>query len=566
MPEGFERFDRVVVDEVQDLTLLETAVVVELCRAIARARGRAPWLLMAGDSGQTVRPTGFEWGPLNDLLVRRVRRPEEFHLEDHLRCPSRIAEVIERASQRYTAVEKEVRPTRQRRQRGGQHVDAQLVHVHLSERSEAVRLLERLDEADDVVVVSPRKRPSRLGAGGVAGHGAQPGGRQGAGVPVGLRARSGPSTLHLGAGEHAVRDRRGPRAAGAPDVDRPPAGDAESGDGDAGVRGRRGRRRRPEREPGVARGCLRRTARTICSTIWLIPMRPAEERVLARTNDARELIDSAPRRAWQRACQAVRLLGDPDLPNGVGGPDIHTAPYPVLAKHESRALQALEVWSSNRTTRPFALLEAARRLVALPGGGGDWLRAALPSATQALRDGLNAGAVDPESAVVFAGADVEGWLRLTGYAGDASGGARVLRGKAFDALLKGGGAEESRPERRERLAKAESVLESIAPDLVRLGRLREAQQRADDAVDAYERAGKRKDVLRVLRNSGAWERAVGLARWRDPGRPGLVAQAEGPRRTTTAATEPAFAQRRAQPPREAARRDPEAAAAEGRRE
>ena len=83
------------------------------------ARGRAPWLLMAGDSGQTVRPTGFEWGPLNDLLVRRVRRPEEFHLEDHLRCPSRIAEVIEPASQRYTAVEKEVRPTRQRRQRGG---------------------------------------------------------------------------------------------------------------------------------------------------------------------------------------------------------------------------------------------------------------------------------------------------------------------------------------------------------------------------------------------------------------------------------------------------------------
>ncbi len=255
VPEGFERFDRVVVDEVQDLTLLETAVVVELCRAIARARGRAPWLLMAGDSGQTVRPTGFEWGPLNDLLVRRVRRPEEFHLEDHLRCPSRIAEVIERASQRYTAVEKEVRPTRQRRQRGGtacRRAARPRASLRTLRGGPAARAPRRGGRRGRRFTA---ERPSRLGAGGVAGHGAQPGGRQGAGVPVGLRARSGPSTLHLGAGEHAVRDRRGPRAAGAPDVDRPPAGDAESGDGDAGVRGRRGRRRRPEREPGVARGC-----------------------------------------------------------------------------------------------------------------------------------------------------------------------------------------------------------------------------------------------------------------------------------------------------------------------
>ena len=62
LPEGFAEFDRVVVDEVQDLTLLETAVVVELCLAIARRRGHAPWLLAAGDDGQTVRPSGFDWG------------------------------------------------------------------------------------------------------------------------------------------------------------------------------------------------------------------------------------------------------------------------------------------------------------------------------------------------------------------------------------------------------------------------------------------------------------------------------------------------------------------------
>ena len=97
LPEGFDDFDRIVVDEVQDLTLLESAVVVELCRAVGRRHGRAPLLLMAGDAGQTVRPTAFDWGPLSDLLARRVGVPARFHLEEHLRCPSRIAEVVERS-------------------------------------------------------------------------------------------------------------------------------------------------------------------------------------------------------------------------------------------------------------------------------------------------------------------------------------------------------------------------------------------------------------------------------------------------------------------------------------
>ena len=55
LPEGIDKIDRIVVDEVQDLTVLETAVVVKLCLAIGRRRRHAPWLLAAGDDGQTVR-------------------------------------------------------------------------------------------------------------------------------------------------------------------------------------------------------------------------------------------------------------------------------------------------------------------------------------------------------------------------------------------------------------------------------------------------------------------------------------------------------------------------------
>ncbi len=577
VPEGFEGFNRIVVDEVQDLTLLETAVVVEFCRALARARGHAPWLLMAGDAGQTVRPTGFEWGPLNDLLARRVRRPEEFHLEEHLRCPSRIAEVVDRASRRYTAIEKEARPTRQRRQRGGQHVDAQLVHVQLSERSEAVRLLERLDETDDVVVVSPRNDPPDWVPAELRGVVLTPAETKGLeyqsvcvldpgrllssltpeNMPYGLDAELDEPARRTTIDHLRVTLSRATETLVFVDV--------EAGDGDL----HESRELLGDAAPYSAEDLLDHLAHSDAS---------AEERVSARTNDARALIDAAPRRAWQRACQAVRLLGEPDLPNGVsdpvvrgdarstllataarllvegvpegvdrrdvvrmavtlartqeapedvaaergeedaggggateGGPVREREPPPVLAAYEAVAFRELDFWSRDRQAPPFGLLEAARQLGALSGGAGGWLRGALLSAAQALRDGLSASAADPASAVAFADADVEEWLRLTGYAGDPAARTHALRGKAFDALLKDRGVDESRSERRTRLIQAESVLERIAPDAVRLGRLREAQGRPEDAVGAYERAGRHKDALRVLRNFGRWESAVELA-------------------------------------------------------
>ena len=120
------------------------------------------------------------------------------------------------------------------------------------------------------------------------------------------------------------------------------------------------------------------------------------------------------------------------------------------------------------------------------------------------------GRPTPESAAWFANTEVEAWLRLTGYTGDASARARALRSKAFDTLLKAAPSEK-RSARRKRLERAEALLETIAPDLLRLGRLREAQERPEDAAAAYEGAGAHQDVLRVWRSAGAWERAVGLA-------------------------------------------------------
>ena len=68
-------------------------MLVELCRATARRRGHAPWFMLAGDEGQTVRPSGFEWARLNDLLAARLTQPQEFGLVLQSRLRSRCLKV-----------------------------------------------------------------------------------------------------------------------------------------------------------------------------------------------------------------------------------------------------------------------------------------------------------------------------------------------------------------------------------------------------------------------------------------------------------------------------------------
>ena len=530
LPEGFAEFDRIVVDEVQDLTVLETAVVVELCLAIARRRGHAPWLLVAGDDGQTVRPSGFDWGPLNDLLAARLDAPRRFHLEDNLRCPSRIAAVIERASEWYVHLEKGRRPTKQRHQRGGQHVDAHLFHVVVPDAAGAVALLERLDDVDGVVVVAlgeevPDWVPDRLrdmvltpsDAKGLEYQSVcvlEPGA-----LLARLHAATGPtaSRTSLALREHEHRTAidqlrvalsRATETLAFVDV----AGDDEALDLSAELL--------EDSAPYDADDLIEHFADDA------LP----EERVLARTNDARALVDTAPRRAWQRACQALRLLGDPHLPNGVADETVRADARTTLLATAARllvdglpagvrrddvhmmadeaivvlrspapyeqAFQELAAWSVERDAAPFALLDAAIAM----GREGSWLRQALPPVAQGLRDAIERLAGEPAEAAAFAG-DVEGWLDLTGYPGDAAARARALRCRAADTSIDAG----------EALAAERILLAVKPPDLVRTGRLREAQGRLEDAAEIFETADMPAEALRNWRNAGKWEQAVRLA-------------------------------------------------------
>ncbi len=194
-----------------------------------------------------------------------------------------------------------------------------------------------------------------------------------------------------------------------------------------------------------------------------------EERAIAVMNEARNLIDNAPGRSWQRAVQSIQLLGDADLPNGISDPGTRREVGLTLLATAARlmidglprslsrdeivsmaeeaadslesveyaeAFQHLNDWALDRESPPFSLLDAATAL----GEEGAWLFEALPPVFQELGQSLNRFASSPDHAGYFVG-DVEGWLRTISYTSDVVEGARELRCTAAETLVRNGAAD-----------------------------------------------------------------------------------------------------------------------------
>ena len=93
-------FDWVLVDEVQDLTLAEQWLLIDVVARSGKARGVMPGMVVAGDEAQTVRPTAFQFGPLSNMIEKRLgaRSEKSCHeLAQNLRSPQAVAEVVDRA-------------------------------------------------------------------------------------------------------------------------------------------------------------------------------------------------------------------------------------------------------------------------------------------------------------------------------------------------------------------------------------------------------------------------------------------------------------------------------------
>lgn len=535
IPRGFDDFDRVVVDEAQDLTLVEIAVLAELCRIIAVRRGSAPWLLLAGDEGQTVRPSGFEWSLLSSLLADTLAAPQSFTLDTTLRSPERIAEVIQRASRLYrnSGLERRLRPADQRHEPGGDPTDARIFYVDVPGVGEAIGLLDRLNDLPDIAVVTAGNDPPGWLPDRLMDMVLTPA------VVKGLEYQS-VCVLEPGAALRRLSDEINPHSQ-APELEAHARRTAID-------RLRVAVSRATENLAFIEVSPDDATRTSSMSLLGDAPTYSPDDLVdyLTSTdnlpeiivpelmNRVGELIDTAPARAWQLAGQAVHLLGTPDSPGAVSDPAtrrealtalLSTAARmlvdglparvtrgQVVAQSEESAAQLddqryveafrrLDEWTHNREGPVLGLLNATIAL----GGSGDWLRDALPPVLQTVRESVERIAGEVGEAEYFEG-DVEGWLDLSGHRDDIPARARELRTRAATTLLNAG-----------RIEQAERVVGTVQPEDMHLNALYlEKSGRSQEAITLYERAGSSADASRVRTDIvrarfGSFQRRGGIA-------------------------------------------------------
>ena len=159
-PPGFDSFDGIFVDEVQDLTLTELALIFNVGARISLASGRMPHIVVAGDESQTVRPTDFSWSALNGLAgeffpgVKLDDRP----LASNLRSPERIAKVVEASGRQYDLFERGDRPRGQVQTAIDQDLPGQVTYCQIPSETDLKTLMNLVERSPRVRLVYPGSR------------------------------------------------------------------------------------------------------------------------------------------------------------------------------------------------------------------------------------------------------------------------------------------------------------------------------------------------------------------------------------------------------------------------
>lgn len=146
--------DAIIVDEVQDLTLLQIALIGEMAAARRARHPDRPFVLtIAGDESQIVQPTGFQWGVTKNLLGERLGvHPQRVGFQSQRRSPMAIAQLMDRSWDLYSGLPRELRPSAQKSvtalEEGGEEETAGVVaFVRLPAEAETNGDWQRLLEA-----------------------------------------------------------------------------------------------------------------------------------------------------------------------------------------------------------------------------------------------------------------------------------------------------------------------------------------------------------------------------------------------------------------------------------
>lgn len=112
-PPWLAHTDAFIIDEVQDFTLLQIALVAEMAAVRRKSHPDRPLsLTIAGDESQIVQPTGFKWGVTKDLITERLDvHPRDYHFDIQRRSPPLLARLTQRSWELYGRLPKDLRPS-----------------------------------------------------------------------------------------------------------------------------------------------------------------------------------------------------------------------------------------------------------------------------------------------------------------------------------------------------------------------------------------------------------------------------------------------------------------------
>ena len=555
-PTWIRNVDRIVVDEAQDLTLTETAVITELCRRIGEPSGLQPKLLMAGDEGQTVRPTAFNWRRTRELLHRRVGKPKTYVLDGQVRCPERIAEAAAITNRYYRELEKNNRP-------GGQHdmgpapTDGGRVLQVTGTGSELENLVRKLTEEAQISVISatalvPDWVPDEL-----RDHILTPAEAKGLEYQTVciinlFQGCCTAVTTTLGSKDSTLSQELRRTA-----IDQVRVAMTRSTDTLVIL----------ERQDQYHIAELSKVA-TRCATQDLVADvtddSPPLERALALSEECRQLRDENVGRALLRGRQALRLLleekgfggeADEGLQNNMANAVLGTVAAHLLlngtveseqdaatqtgltaleVKHsaerdegaaveaergteiEEELLTGIANWQKGSLEGAitagdrFMLLQERERTYAQSETTyGGWADATIRMVRERLAQDIEKGAATRAGWECLQ-PNVVAWFEALGVEEPEKRATRTAEA-AFDALLAAGAARNKDSEAATLLNRAEAILATLEDDPRRTARIEELEDRPLEALRLYTRAGADADAKRVVTENGLWEHAEELS-------------------------------------------------------
>jgi hypothetical protein len=256
-----------------------------------------------------------------------------------------------------------------------------------------------------------------------------------------------------------------------------------------------------------------------------------EERVVNRINNARTLIETRPERAWQLVNQAVKLLGEPDLHNGVSdrgvrknvaqatveiglriiseeqiadlNDDVFSALPSALKEFDSvelkKAVMSYAEYAVKENSDPFDFFIAIEKLKEEE----KWFSQSISSRYERLKKAIQDGPELQRTACFYSN-KVESWLQFIGSTSDESANIKKLRRMAIDNLIRF-----TMPKEADKILNLIIPLEK--PDHKRKGIILHALTKYSDAAKSFEAAESHELAIDAYRMLADWKNASRVA-------------------------------------------------------